>query len=244
MERHELSRIAHRHHRVAAPVDHDQLRLLLARLSPPSPGTAVDLGCGDGEWLLDLLRLHPGVTGVGVDLHLPTTPPTAEPDVVARVSWEEADAATWEGGPYDVVLCVGASHAFGGLAGTLHACRALMRPGGQLVLGDGFWEAPPSPRALEVLEATPDELPDLVGLVATALEHGFEPGYAHVSTAAEWDDYEWSWTGSLAEWALREAQDPNDREQALSAARQHRTEWLDGYRGELGFATLVLNALG
>ncbi|MGZ4508677.1 MAG: hypothetical protein ACXVX0_15645, partial [Blastococcus sp.] len=65
-----------------------------------------------------------------------------------------------------------------------------------------------------------------------------EPGFGHVSTAAEWDDYEWSWTGSLATWALTEAA---DRAGALEAARTHRRQWLEGYRGQLGFVTLVLH---
>ena len=63
--------------------------------------------------------------------------------------------------------------------------------------------------------------------------------YAHVSDAAEWDDYEWSWTGSLTEWALDNPGHP-DAAGALAAAREHRDQWLRGYRGVLGFVTLVL----
>ena len=63
--------------------------------------------------------------------------------------------------------------------------------------------------------------------------------YAHVSDAAEWDDYEWSWIGSLTEWALDNPGHP-DAAGALTLAREHRDEWLRGYRNVLGFATLVL----
>jgi hypothetical protein len=66
-------------------------------------------------------------------------------------------------------------------------------------------------------------------------------GYAHVSSAPEWDDYEWSWTGSLVEWARSDAPSDADREQALTAARTHRRQWVEGYRGELGFVTAVLH---
>jgi hypothetical protein len=64
-----------------------------------------------------------------------------------------------------------------------------------------------------------------------------------VSTREEWDDYEWSWTGSLTEWALRRAPGDAEREAALAAARTHRDGWLRGYRDQLGFATLVLQDL-
>lgn len=68
---------------------------------------------------------------------------------------------------------------------------------------------------------------------------GYEGGYGHVSSPDECDDYEWSWTGALTEWALTEA-GPQDRGSALAMAGTHREEWLAGYRGQLGFLTLVL----
>ncbi len=92
------------------------------------------------------------------------------------------------------------------------------------------------------LGAEPGELPDIDGLVAQAQEAGYEPGYAHLSSTAEWDHYEWSWTGALTEWALTEAPEA-DREPALQLAREHRRQYLAGYRRELGFATVVLHDL-
>ena len=243
MDRTELSRIAHTDHPVASPVDVAVLRQLVGHLFPSAGGRAVDLGCGWGEWLMELLDQHRDVTGIGVDISLP-----ADLDARAgargladRVSWIEADAAEWSGGLFDVVLCVGASHAFGGLAGTLDGVRGHLRPGGQVLLGDTIWDVAPSSAALQVLEAQPGDFPDLAGLVDAARGHGFEPGYGHVSTAQEWDDYEWSWTGSLTEWALREAPTVEAREQALDVAVGHRDAWLRGYRHQLGFATLVLH---
>lgn len=245
MDRNEISRIAHTDQRIAAPVARANVRELLARLSPPSGAHVVDLGCGWGEWLLELLAARPDMSGVGVDVSLP-----ADVDAQARargladrVSWVEADASTWDGGLFDVVLCVGASHAFGGLAETLDGARRMLRPGGQLLLGDTIWDAPPSAAAQDALEAGPEDFPDLAGLVDRARERGFEPGYGHVSSLQEWDDYEWSWTGSLTTWALHQAQDPAARDQALEAARAHREAWLRGYRRQLGFATLVLHDL-
>jgi hypothetical protein len=69
--------------------------------------------------------------------------------------------------------------------------------------------------------------------------NGWTPVYAHISDAAEWDNYEWSWVGSLTEWALDNPGHP-DAAEARALAREHREQWLRGYRNVLGFATLLL----
>ena len=243
MDRSEIFDIAHRRHPIAAPVARERVRDLLSWLSPPAGGRAVDLGCGEGEWLQELLLAQPELTGVGIDHMLPTTAAerTAQRGLDNRVRWIETDAATWNDGLFDVVLCVGATHAFDGLENTLTALRRHLRPGGQELVGDMIWESSPSEAALTALGVSADAFPDLAGLVETIREHGFEPSYGYNSTLAEWDDYQFSWTGSVVDWALREARTTEDREQALAAAREHRRDWLGGSRGHLGFATLVLH---
>jgi len=239
------SDIAHTHHPIAAPVAPGALQTLVQRLAPvPAGGAFLDLGCGHGRWLLAALAAHPSTSGVGVDRSLPADigEVTTDQGLADRVRWVEADAQTWSPGQvFDVVLCVGATHAFGGLDGTLEAARRFVRPGGRLLLGDGVWDAPPSPAALAALEVAPGDMPDLAGLVDRVQAAGWEPGYGHVSSLAEWDEYEFSWTGSLTGWALHEATTEQDRTEALAIAREHRTAWLGGWRGHLGFVTLVLH---
>jgi SAM-dependent methyltransferase len=238
------SAIAHRWHPIAAPVSDATLRTLVERLDLPAGGRLLDLGCGFGEWLLAALAAAPGAVGVGLDTSAPALAEAraraAARQLTDRVTFEQADAAGWQGKGFDAALCIGATHAFGGLGPTLDAVRTYLRPGGRVLLGEGYWEGTPSQKALDALGAEPGELPDIAGLVAEALRHGFEPGYGHLSTAAEWDHYEWSWTGSLTDWALSE-EAGLDRAAALELAREHRRQFLDGYRGELGFATLVLH---
>ena len=243
MDRNALSDIAHRRHPVAAPVDPGRVRELLTWLAPPTGGRVVDLGSGHGAWLFELLAAREDLTGVGVDLSLPQglTQSAQERGVSDRVTWQQADAVQWSGGAFDVVKCVGASHAFGGLRGTLAAVRNHLRPGGQVLLGDTFWQSAPTPQALSALEAAVEDFPDLAGVMDGVREASFEPSFGHVSTLAEWDDYEWSWTGSLVDWAVHEAPTDAEREEALAAARQHRQQWLGGYRQVLGFVTVVLH---
>ncbi|WP_222194941.1 SAM-dependent methyltransferase [Modestobacter italicus] len=242
------SDIAHTHHPIAAPVSPAALSELVQRLEPVGPEAALlDLGCGYGRWLLEALATHPGTTGTGVDRTLPPglTEAAAARGLTDRVRWVEADARDWDAdGLFDVVLCVGATHAFGGLNGTLEAVRRLLRPGGRLLLGDGIWDAPPSPAALAALDAGVEDFLDLAGLVERVQAAGWEPGYGHVSSLAEWDAYEFSWTGSLASWALHDAPTEEERTEALTIARAHRSAWLRGWRRHLGFVTLVLHDLG
>ena len=246
MDRALASAIAHRWHPIAAPVSDDNLRRLIQRLDLPPGGRLLDLGCGFGEWLLAALESAPGVQGVGVDISAPALEEAraraGQRGLSDRVTFEQAEAAGWSGGDVDAVLCVGATHAFGGLGPTLDAVRKHLRPGGRVLLGEAYWEGTPTQAALDGLGAEPGELPDLAGLMAEVRKAGYEPGFGHFSTGAEWDRYEWSWTGALATWAL-EQDDGEDREQALNLAREHRRQWLEGYRGQLGFATVVLHHL-
>lgn len=65
------------------------------------------------------------------------------------------------------------------------------------------------------------EFDDLATTVESVTADGWTPVYAHVSTPGEWDDYEWSWTGSLSRWALDHPGGP-DSAHALRAAAEHR----------------------
>jgi hypothetical protein len=137
--------------------------------------------------------------------------------------------------PFDVVLCAGSSHAFGGLLPTLAAARAQLAPGGRVLIGDGFWDRPPTPEAIEMLGG----FADLATTMDLVVADGWTPVGGHISTRRELDDYEWAWTGALASWALDHPDDP-DHEQALEVATAHRSEWLQVYRDTWGFVTLVL----
>jgi hypothetical protein len=110
------------------------------------------------------------------------------------------------------------------------------------MVGEGFWEAPPTPQALDALTAAEKDFTDLAGLTEAAETAGWTPVYAHVSDAAEWDDYEWSWIGSLTQWGLDNPGHP-DAAEARAIALEHREQWLRGYRNVLGFVTLVLRRL-
>lgn len=243
MDRRRISALAHAGHPVAAPLGDASVARLLERALPTGAERVLDLGCGEGEWLVRAATGRPGVRGHGVDLDAETIA-ASRARLVAdglgdRITLEAGDAKAFTAAePYDVVLCVGASHAFGGLLPTLDAVAGHLAPGGVALVGDGFWEREPDRATLAVGFAADDFAP-LAVTVDRVTEAGWTPVFGHVSTLEEWDDYEWSWTGSLSRWALDHPDDP-DAADAFTAAAEHRAGWLHGYRGTLGFTTLLL----
>ncbi|MFD0689802.1 SAM-dependent methyltransferase [Actinomadura fibrosa] len=240
MNREEISRLAHADHPIAAPLDDESVRQLLRHAVPRDDTRVLDLGCGGGEWLLRALTAYPRLRAEGVDI---AEAALAHADrsarargVSERLVLHHRDAADFTAPhAFDLVLSVGAAHAFGGLDGTLAAAREHLAPGGRVLVGDGFWTSEPSPEAVEMLGALTD-LPTTVERVVAA---GWTPVHGHVSTRRELDDYEWAWTGTLASWALDRPGHP-DGPRALKAAADHRDGWLRVYRDVFGFACLVL----
>jgi SAM-dependent methyltransferase len=239
-----LSGIAHTHHPIAAPILGVNVNRLLRRADRQPAARILDLGCGEGAWAMQALAHCPDGHADGVDIDRYSleraAAAAAERGLTDRLTLHERDARDYvPDGDYDLVLCVGSTHAFGGFTPTLELAGRHVHPDGVLLVGECFWEVPPPPETLAALGVPAEAYPDLAGLVATAEEAGWTPVYAHVSDTAEWDDYEWSWTGSLTGWALDNPGHP-DAKAALALAREHREQWLRGYRKVLGFVTLVL----
>jgi SAM-dependent methyltransferase len=244
VDRQRLSALAHSHHPIAAPILGVNVNRLLRRADRQPAARILDLGCGEGAWALQALAHYPDGHADGVDInrHALERAATAatERGLADRLTLHERDARDYvPDGDYDLVLCVGSTHAFGGFADTLELAGRHVHPDGVLLVGEGFWEVPPTAEALAALAVKPEAYAGLAELVETAERAGWTPVYAHVSDIAEWDNYEWSWTGSLTEWALDNPGHP-DAAGALAVAREHREQWLRGYRKVLGFVTLVL----
>jgi cyclopropane fatty-acyl-phospholipid synthase-like methyltransferase len=240
VNREQISRLAHADHPIAAPIGDESVRRLLERAVPRDDARVLDLGCGGGEWLLRALSMFPRLRAEGVDTSEGSLARAREAararGVEERLVLHHADAAGFAASAsYDLVISVGATHAFGGLRATLAAAREHLAPGGRVLVGDGFWADVPSPEAVEML----GELADLATTVDSVVEDGWTPVHGHISTRQELDAYEWDWTGSLASWALDHPDDPGSS-QALAASADHRNGWLRAYRDAFGFLTLVL----
>ncbi|WP_329561181.1 SAM-dependent methyltransferase [Kitasatospora sp. NBC_01266] len=240
MNREQISELAHADHPIKSPLDDDSVRRLLEHGLPRGDERVLDLGCGTGEWLLRALAAHPRLRAEGVDISEDALTRAREAASALGVQerlvlhhQEAADFSSPHG--FDLVLSVGAAHAFGGLLPALAAARERLAPGGRVLIGDGFWDREPSHEAVEML----GNFTDLATTMDRVVADGWTPVHGHVSTRSELDDYEWACWGSLASWALDHPAEP-DSAQVLETAATRRSEWLRVYRDTLGFVCLVL----
>ncbi len=130
-----------------------------------SPGARIaDVGCGKGAFLIRLLSRHPEVSAVGIDINpafLAQAAAAAERAGVAdrlELMGEAAETAIQRIAPLDLLLCMGATQAFGGLDATARVARETLRGGSLLLIGEGYWRAMPDDEYLKVLGAERDEL--------------------------------------------------------------------------------------
>jgi ubiquinone/menaquinone biosynthesis C-methylase UbiE len=241
----DLAEVLYARMRWNAPLSEQHADLLMDRLDL-RPGLHVaDLGCGWGELLLRVAERAVGqdgaasrISGTGVDTD---TAALSRGRSLARqrhldqqVEFTEADAAAWRG-TADRALCIGSSHAFGGARPALKALAQVVPAGGRLLFGEGCWGGTPSPAAMEIFgEVLP--LPQL-------LEECRSAGWRllHLSTAdqREWDDFESTFRAGRQEWLLTHGDDPRAAEVRDWLDARER-EYVQAYRGVLGFAYLVL----
>ena len=233
MDRAGASRIAHGELRLWNPLSEAALDETIALLEPPPRGRVLDVACGRAEVLRRVAeRFEVEATGYDSDAALiESGPPGLE--LLVRDSPPP--------GPFDVALCIAASHALGGFPDALGALRELVRPGGEVLLGEGYWCQPPSAEYLDALGgASADELPDYSGLMRAAEQAGLTPLYSSVASEADWDRYEWRLILNAERWVAANPKDPGAemlRERARHA--RERMTMPDG-RETLGFALVLL----
>jgi SAM-dependent methyltransferase len=202
--------------------------------------SVLDLGCGWAELLIRVLRsTDAGCTGIGVDtdgaLLERAAASIARGGLEERITVDQRSVTDWTE-PADRVICIGASHAWGGTVSALHRLRALVTPGGRLLFGDGYWEREPTPAALDIFGQ------DVLAL-GEVIEHALDTGWRLLtfSTAdqREWDDFEAGWRRGQEQWLLANPDDPRARE-LRDQLDARLLEYVNGYRGVLGFCYLVL----
>jgi SAM-dependent methyltransferase len=221
------------------PLSDSHAGSLLGRFELGAAHRILDLGCGRGELLLQALARAPAAKGVGVDVdrwELDQARAAAkERGLAERVTFVAHDATKYEGSA-DRVMCIGASHAWGGTSAALTKLRQRTAQKGLLLFGDGFWTKPPSKRSAERFGALSTSLEDLEGQAKTA---GWRVVHADTADQAEWDGFEEASYRGLERFARRAPEHAFSKSAQEFAARR-RKEYYEGYRGVLGFAYLIL----
>jgi cyclopropane fatty-acyl-phospholipid synthase-like methyltransferase len=223
------------------PLSDEHAALLLERLDIVGGQEILDLGCGWGELLLRAIAHRAATTGIGVDSDTWAIErgrdEATKRGLSERVSFVTGNASSWTS-QADRVICIGASHAWGGSAEALQALSTVVCPGARILFGDGCWEQPPPSEAAAAIFG--HEILTLSDLVEDAMAVGWR--VIHMSTAdqREWDDFEATWRAGRQEWLLAHPQDNRAGRVRHKLDRQVR-EYVGSYRGVLGFTYLVLS---
>jgi SAM-dependent methyltransferase len=147
----------------------------------------LDVGCGAGELLIRAAERF-GTAGLGIDdAEIQIDAARARgADRAPGVRFAVTDAATLPAQAFDLTTCIGSLHA---VDGDLTRLAAATRPGGHVLIGDGYWRRPPEQPYLDALGATADELPDYATLILNGLrfaaEHPDDPDAADARAWAE-----------------------------------------------------------
>jgi hypothetical protein len=136
---------------------------------------------------------------------------------------------------YDLGICVGSTHALGGLETTLKVLKQLVRKDGYILIGEGYWKQRPSADYLKALgDADESELKTHAENVKVAEELGLIPLWTYVANEDEWDEYEWLYSMSVENYCHDNPNDP-DYEAMLQRIRTWRSTYLTWGRDTLGF---------
>lgn len=131
---------------------------IICTLQPPAGAQVVEIGCGWAELLLRIATSGPTVTCVGIDIDTEAIEHGRAQAVARgfddRVELDVADASQKAIEGADIAICVGASHAWGATPAALDALRQMVRPGGRVLFGEGFWLRKPTDAAVAALART------------------------------------------------------------------------------------------
>lgn len=242
LDRNKFSAIAHRNHAFSNPIGEAKMMKILEMISLNSQDKVIDIGSGKSELIIRLIEKY-HVTATGIELYegaIEEAIRNAKDRIPnGRIEFIVGDASTAVGKcveeGYDLGICIGSTHALGGLESTFQTLNRLVKKNGYILIGEGYWKQPPSKEYLAALgEAEESELKSHAENVMAGEDLGLVPLWSYVSNDDEWDEYEWLYSSSIENYCHENPNDP-DREAMLKRIRSWRTTYLKWGRDTLGF---------
>lgn len=246
MDRDRFSFIAHATHTICNPISGAATDEAIGVLGLGAGSRVLDIGAGKGEMLARIAERY-GAVCTAVERSPRMAGACRERAAVlgaGRIDVVEADAREWllarsTAEPhFDAALCIGSTHALGSFAATIDALRVLVRPGGWVVLGEGFWQREPGAEYLAALGAARDDYTTHQGSIDLINGSGLSVVWHGAASAADWSEYEWRYLWNVERFCNDNPADA-DRDAMLARARGWHEIVERWGRSTLGFGLYV-----
>jgi cyclopropane fatty-acyl-phospholipid synthase-like methyltransferase len=238
------SACAHQNLEICSPLPwHVYENLLLESNISPQP-KILDIGCGKAGILARVLEVTGG-SGIGLDLptSLASSLTTRAEDLCAqgRLNVVLEDAKTHLQNideSFDVIICVGSSHALGGPQQVFEYARKFLKPRGKLLFGEIVWKSRPSREFLEFLDCSEQDQMTPAQLFELARECGLSIDRSATCSESDFDAYENELKSAINVWTKSNVAHPMsaqfvERSQVWTEARE---KWA---RSSFGFEVFI-----
>lgn len=242
MDRNRFSAIAHRDHAFSNPINEAKMMKMIDMVSLKPQDKVIDIGAGKSELLIRLVEQYQ-ISGTAIEMYdraieqatISASNRIPEGSIEFIVDDAKVAVEDCEQEGFDLGICIGSTHALGGLESTLQNMKHLVKKNGHILIGEGYWKQRPSADYLQALGgAEGSELKTHAENVKMGEELGFIPLWSYVANEDDWDDYEWLYSSSIENYCHEHPDDPN-RDAMLARIRAWRSTYLQWGRDTLGF---------
>jgi 2-polyprenyl-3-methyl-5-hydroxy-6-metoxy-1,4-benzoquinol methylase len=136
---------------------------LLTEALPTQPGSVLDIGCGTGSLSVVLAESGWDVTGVDFAPEMIAQAEAKAQAAGLSIQFQVMDAAYPQLAPqqFDAIVCRHLLWALPEPPQVLQRWASLLKPGGRLVMIEGFWHTGAGLHAQQILDALPDTFTDV-----------------------------------------------------------------------------------
>lgn len=223
------------------PLSPTKIHRFIDLLNLNETSRVTEIGSGPGELLCQIAQRYKTKSILGID-------PSEMSNEIAQSRIKERglngritlikkkiEDYSIEESSQDCVIAIGASHALGDYRGVLAAARAWLKPGGLLLVGEGYWKQSPPEGYLEFLGCPQEAYESFAGTIKLAEELGWHELYSSVTNQEEWDEYEGRYLYNIEEH-VHQHPDDAEAESYVAKIRRWRRAYLTWGRETLGFS--------
>lgn len=236
-----FSRIAHAKIDICSPVPWQPYEDLLTKIDLPENPRILDIGCGKCGLLAKVVNATAG-KGYGLDLpdSLASTLATEASDLLneSKIELILADAseyiAAYEGEGFDLIMCVGSSHALKGIHSAIPMMKRVLNPGGYVCIGELIWAKAPSLGHLQFLGCKEEDQPFAREIESSLIENGFSIIDSFSCRPEDFEQYETEFRNGVLSWCESNTIDPDSTKfkERIDSWSDARKKW---GREEFGF---------